>query len=65
VVGFDDSQEGFFWLAGQGGYGIKTSPALSRLCASLIRERRVPDDLARLGIAAADLSPSRLRGISA
>ncbi|TIU10782.1 MAG: FAD-binding oxidoreductase, partial [Mesorhizobium sp.] len=28
VVGFDAEAEGFFWLAGQGGYGIKTSPAL-------------------------------------
>ena len=63
VVGADNGTEGFFWLAGQGGYGIKTSPALSRICASLIRERRLPDDLTRLGIDAADLSPSRLRGI--
>jgi D-arginine dehydrogenase len=65
VVGFDDEKEGFFWLAGQGGYGIKTSPALSRVCASLIRERRLPEDLIRLGIQAPDLSPARLRGISA
>jgi D-arginine dehydrogenase len=65
VAGFDDAQEGFFWLAGQGGYGIKTSPALSRICASLIRDRRLPDDLVRLGIEATDLSPSRLRGIPA
>ena len=65
VVGFDDAQDGFFWLAGQGGYGIKTSPALSRICASLIRERRLPGDLMRLGIEATDLSPSRLRGVLA
>ena len=63
VVGFDEAKDGFFWLAGQGGYGIKTSPALSRICASLIRERRLPEDLTRLGIEATDLSPSRLRGI--
>ena len=37
VVGLDSTVDGFFWLAGQGGYGIKTSPALSRACASLIR----------------------------
>jgi D-arginine dehydrogenase len=65
VVGFDDEVEGFFWLAGQGGYGIKTSPALSRICASLIGEGRLPDDLDRLGIEAAELSPVRLRGITA
>ena len=33
VVGAEDGAEGFIWLAGQGGYGIKTSPALSRACA--------------------------------
>ncbi|HEY3655193.1 MAG TPA: FAD-binding oxidoreductase [Steroidobacteraceae bacterium] len=63
VVGLDSSADGFFWLAGQGGYGIKTSPALSRACAGLLRERRLPDDLRRLGISAADLSPERLWNI--
>lgn len=36
VVGFDPAASGFFWLAGQGGNGIQTSPALSQLAASLI-----------------------------
>jgi D-arginine dehydrogenase len=31
VVGFDPAVEGLFWLAGQGGYGIQTAPALSSL----------------------------------
>jgi D-arginine dehydrogenase len=62
VVGFDGGAEGFFWLAGQGGYGIKTSPALSRVCAALIRDRRLPADLLELGVTAAELSPERLRG---
>jgi D-arginine dehydrogenase len=66
VVGFDETKEGFFWLAGQGGYGIKTSPALSRACASLIREGCLPADLLRLGVGACDLSPARLRdGVTA
>ena len=60
VVGFDSRAEGFFWLAGQGGYGIKTSPALSRACSALITTRRLPEDLLRLGIAASELSPDRL-----
>jgi len=62
VVGSDGSEPGFFWLAGQGGYGIKTSPSLSRACASLIRFGRLPEDLMRLGITASQLSPDRLRG---
>jgi D-arginine dehydrogenase len=61
VVGRDDDVDEFVWLAGQGGYGIKTSPALSRACASLIRNGRLPDDLMRLGVAAAELAPGRLR----
>ncbi|HEX4151563.1 MAG TPA: FAD-binding oxidoreductase [Steroidobacteraceae bacterium] len=61
VVGPDSSAAGFFWLAGQGGYGIKTSPALSRACAAMLRAAPLPDDLTRAGITAADLSPSRLR----
>jgi D-arginine dehydrogenase len=65
VVGADDGAEGFFWLAGQGGYGIKTSPALSRAVAGLIRDKRLPDDLLRLGIEERDLAPARLREPSA
>ncbi|MEZ5831506.1 MAG: FAD-binding oxidoreductase [Dongiaceae bacterium] len=61
VVGFDPDAEGFFWLAGQGGYGIQTSPALSRLAAALIASRDVPPDLQSEGIAAAALSPHRFR----
>jgi len=39
VAGFAPDAEGFFWLAGQGGYGIQTSPALSQLVADLIMGR--------------------------
>jgi D-arginine dehydrogenase len=61
VVGFDPDAHGFFWLAGQGGYGIQTSPALSRLAAALVAGRDVPADLTRDGIAPEPLSPSRFR----
>lgn len=36
VVGFDPTIKGFFWLAGQGGYGIQTSPAISEFCRAII-----------------------------
>lgn len=39
VIGFDPRAEGFFWLAGQGGYGFQTAPAASRLAADLILGR--------------------------
>ena len=34
IVGADSSVPGFFWLAGQGGYGIQTSAALSAAVAA-------------------------------
>ncbi len=39
VVGFAPDIKGFFWLVGQGGYGVQTSPALSRLTADLVLDR--------------------------
>ncbi len=36
VVGFDTDAPGFFWYAGQGGYGIQTSPAASALAAKAV-----------------------------
>jgi D-arginine dehydrogenase len=36
VYGFDAGQPGFFWCAGQGGFGIQTAPAAARLAAALI-----------------------------
>ncbi|HZO80479.1 MAG TPA: FAD-binding oxidoreductase [Candidatus Binataceae bacterium] len=59
VVGYDPEVKGFFWLAGQGGYGIETSPAMGRLGASLALGRGVPRDLAASGVSEAVLSPGR------
>lgn len=56
VVGFDPRASGFFWLAGQGGYGIQTAPALSRLVTSLITKTK--PDLGQDVISA--LAPDRL-----
>ena len=59
VVGYDPKLEGFFWLAGQGGYGIQTAPGISRLAAALARHQEVPMDLADLGVTEQALSPAR------
>lgn len=61
VAGFDPAQPAFFWLAGQGGYGIKTSPALSALAAALILQRELPPALVDEGVDPRMLSPARLR----
>ncbi|WP_340150598.1 FAD-binding oxidoreductase [uncultured Sneathiella sp.] len=59
VCGFDDSVEGFFWLAGQGGYGIQTAPALAKIAACLVMQRGIPQEFLDHGLNIADLSPQR------
>ena len=58
VIGFDSDVAGFFWLAGQGGFGIQTSPAAARLATTLVRRESLPSDLA--AIDPATVAPSRL-----
>jgi len=52
---------GFFWFAGQGGYGMQTAPAAARLGAALALGREIPSDLAERGLWPAPFSPSRWR----
>ena len=59
VAGFDENIDNFFWLAGQGGYGIQTAPALSQLTAALINGRQIPEDIAAQGLEQAAISPAR------
>jgi D-arginine dehydrogenase len=57
VVGADPDASGFYWLAGQGGYGIQTAPAAARLGAALVLGEPVPPDLVARGLDAARLAP--------
>jgi D-arginine dehydrogenase len=60
VVGFDPRAEApFFWLAGQGGYGIQTAPAIAALAASQLLGRPAPSFCDRALTDA--LSPARYR----
>jgi D-arginine dehydrogenase len=59
VVGLDPRAQGFFWLAGQGGYGIMMSPVLGRATAALIDTGALPEDLRERGLTPADLAPAR------
>lgn len=60
VAGFDPRTQGFFWLAGQGGYGYQTAPALSRTAAALIRGGPAPGDISAFGLSSRDLAVERL-----
>lgn len=57
VIGFDEDAPGFFWLAGQGGYGIQTAPAAAVLAAALLRDEPLPKSLT--GLDPASVAPSR------
>jgi D-arginine dehydrogenase len=59
VVGFDPQEAGFFWLVGQGGYGIQSSPALSRLAAAMAMQKSIPDDILASGLVLNQLLPDR------
>lgn len=59
VAGFAPDAPGFFWLAGQGGYGIQSAPALARTAAALALGRAIPDDIASQGVSAGALAPRR------
>jgi D-arginine dehydrogenase len=48
VYGFDTQAPGFFWFAGQGGFGIQTAPAAAMLAAALLLGDAVPDDVASI-----------------
>ncbi|MCP5155888.1 MAG: FAD-binding oxidoreductase [Ectothiorhodospiraceae bacterium] len=61
VIGEEPGLPGFYWLAGQGGYGIQTSPAAARALTGLATEGALPADLAAAGILPEHLSPVRLR----
>ncbi len=60
VAGYAPDVEGFFWLAGQGGYGIETSAGLGRAAAGLATGGGLPDDMRKLGVTEAELGPRRL-----
>jgi D-arginine dehydrogenase len=59
VVGFAPDAPGFFWLAGQGGYGIQTAPAMGELTAALVRGLPVPTAMAALGVRLEALAAGR------
>ena len=48
VYGFDSHAPGFFWCAGQGGFGIQTSPAAAKLAASLLLNERPAEIIAAI-----------------
>ncbi|MDQ3481948.1 MAG: FAD-binding oxidoreductase [Pseudomonadota bacterium] len=59
VYGFDPASPGFFWCAGQGGFGIQTAPAAAKMAAALLLES-APDGMVEQ-INPEPFSPARFR----
>ena len=59
IAAYDGEVPGFFWLAGQGGYGIQSAPALARAAAALVQSRPLPADIADEGVTEASLGRDR------
>ena len=59
VYGFDPSAPGFFWCAGQGGFGIQTAPAAAKMAASVLLGSKPDSMVARID--PKPFSPDRFR----
>ena len=59
VGGFDPALPGFFWAAGQGGYGIQSAPGAGRYYASVLLGDAPAPELASFGFDPARISPAR------
>jgi D-arginine dehydrogenase len=60
VAGFDPRAEGYYWLAGQGGYGVMTAPAVAFLTSHLVNGSRMPEDFSGLLEYVSSVAPDRL-----
>jgi len=60
VAGWAPDMPGFFWLAGQGGYGLQTAPAMAEAVEALLIGRDWPAALAAAGVPPAALTAERL-----
>jgi D-arginine dehydrogenase len=60
TAGFAPDAPGFFWLAGQGGYGLQTAPAMAAATEALMFDLPWPADLGAAGVEPSHIRPERL-----
>jgi D-arginine dehydrogenase len=60
VAGFDPRTEGFYWLAGQGGYGVMNSAAMASLTRYLVTGTEPEGDFSAVKAFVGDVAPDRL-----
>jgi D-arginine dehydrogenase len=61
VIGEDPTAPGFYWLAGQGGIGIQTSPAYGTVLACEVTGQILPEHFQEVGVDPERISPARFR----
>ena len=61
VIGWEPYCDGFFWLVGQGGYGVFSSPGIGRYAAAMISGSEIPEEYTTSDFDFDGLSPSRFR----
>jgi D-arginine dehydrogenase len=59
VIGPADECAAFYWLAGQGGYGIQSAQGAALLASALIERQPLHAELIRCGVVASEMSPAR------
>lgn len=59
IAGFDQYRPGFFWLAGQGGYGIQSAPALGQYAADVLSGHKLSENLLSAGLTGDEFRPDR------
>jgi D-arginine dehydrogenase len=64
VAGYAPDADGFFWLAGQGGYGLQTAPAMAEIAEALLLGPPWPEGIAAVGVMPEQIRPERLPAFS-
>lgn len=59
VAGYSKRVAGFYWLAGQGGYGLQSAPGLARFSCADILGRSIPEEILAQGLQPEMLAPDR------
>lgn len=59
VVGYSQKIEGFYWLAGQGGYGIQSAPGIAQYASAELRGEAVPDHILAQNLDTESIRPNR------
>jgi len=61
VIGYEPGENGFFWFAGQGGYGIQMASGAAKLAASLLLSTPLPSELNEINFELSAVTVERFR----